>query len=79
MVVDGVWATVGSTNFDNRSFALNEEVNLTVYDADVARRLEKAFAEDVRYGRKINYEEWNSRGIGERFSEWFSFPIKDYL
>jgi len=37
MVIDGVWATVGSTNFDNRSFDLNEELNLTVYDAGLAR------------------------------------------
>ena len=79
MVVDGVWATVGSTNFDNRSFALNEEVNLTVYDAALARQLEKAFEEDLKYAKKITYEEWNSRGIGERFFEWFSWPVKDYL
>jgi len=79
MVIDSVWATVGSTNFDNRSFALNEELNLTVYNAELARRLEQAFKEDLRYARKITYEEWNSRGIGERVLEWFSFPIKDYL
>jgi cardiolipin synthase A/B len=79
MVVDGVWATVGSTNFDNRSFALNEEVNLTVYDAGMARRLEEAFEEDLKYARKITYEEWNSRGIGERIFEFFSFPVRDYL
>lgn len=79
MVVDGVWASVGSTNFDNRSFALNEELNLTVYDATLARRLEAAFEEDLRYARKITYEEWNSRGIGERIFELFSFPIRDYL
>lgn len=79
MVVDGVWATVGSTNFDNRSFALNEEVNLTVYDAGVARQLEKAFEEDLKYARKITYEEWNSRGLGERLFEFFSVPVKDYL
>jgi cardiolipin synthase len=79
MVVDGVWASVGSTNFDNRSFALNEELNLTVYDTGLARRLEAAFEEDLRYARKITYEEWNSRGIGERIYELFSFPIRDYL
>jgi cardiolipin synthase len=79
MVVDGVWASVGSTNFDNRSFALNEELNLTVYDAQIARRLEAAFGDDVKYARKITYEEWNSRGISERIFEWFSFPIRDYL
>jgi cardiolipin synthase len=79
MVVDGVWASVGSTNFDNRSFALNEELNLTVYDAELARRLEAAFEEDLSYASKISYEEWNSRGIGERIFEWFSFPVRDYL
>jgi cardiolipin synthase len=79
MVVDSVWATVGSTNFDNRSFALNEELNLTVYDAGMARQLEQAFADDLRYSKKITYEEWNSRGIGERIFELFSFPIRDYL
>ena len=40
MVIDGVWATVGSTNLDNRSFALNDELNLVVYDAPTAQRLE---------------------------------------
>jgi cardiolipin synthase len=79
MVIDGVWATVGSTNFDNRSFALNEELNLTVYDAGLARRLEAAFEQDLSYSKKITYEEWSSRGIGERIFELFSFPIKEYL
>src|SRR5262245_59264276 len=71
------WASVGSTNFDNRSFALNEELNLTVYDAGITRRLEAAFDDDLRYARKISYEEWNSRGIGERLFEWFSFPVRE--
>jgi cardiolipin synthase A/B len=66
MVVDGVWATVGSTNFDNRSFALNEELKLTVYDSGIARRLEEAFEQDLKYSRKISYEQQHSRGIGER-------------
>jgi cardiolipin synthase len=79
MVVDGVWATVGSTNFDNRSFALNEELNLTVYDSGLARRLEESFEQDLKYSRKITYEEWSSRGIGERIYEIFAFPVKEYL
>jgi len=79
MVVDGVWATVGSTNFDNRSFALNEELNLTVYDTNLARQLEEAFEQDLKYSKKITYEEWNSRGIGERIYEIFAFPVKEYL
>jgi cardiolipin synthase A/B len=79
MVIDGVWATVGSTNFDNRSFALNEELNLTVYDSGIARRLEEAFEQDLKYSRKITYEDWNSRGIGERIYETFAFPVRELL
>jgi cardiolipin synthase len=79
MVIDGVWATVGSTNFDNRSFALNEELNLTVYDSGIAQRLEEAFEQDLKYSRKITYEEWSSRGLGERIYEIFAFPVREYL
>lgn len=79
MVVDGIWATIGSTNFDNRSFALNKELNLTVYDAALARRLEEIFREDLKHSRKITYEEWNSRGIFERLFEFFTFPVKELL
>jgi cardiolipin synthase A/B len=56
MVIDGVWATVGSTNLDTRSFALNEEVNLVVYSPDVAARLERVFADDLGYAKRIDPE-----------------------
>ncbi len=79
MVVDGVWATIGSTNFDNRSFAFNQEVNLTVYDKAVARRLEDIFQDDLKYSKQISYDEWRSRGIFERLFELFAFPIKEQL
>jgi cardiolipin synthase A/B len=79
MVVDGVWGTVGSSNFDNRSFALNQELNLTVYDSPFAARLEQIFEEDLKFARPVTYEEWRSRGIGERLLELFSFPIKEQL
>jgi cardiolipin synthase len=79
MVVDGIWATIGSTNFDNRSFALNQELNLTVYDAALARRLEEIFQEDLKRSKKITYEEWTSRGIFERLFEFFTFPVKELL
>jgi cardiolipin synthase len=79
MVIDGVWATLGSTNLDNRSFALNEELNLTVYDGAVARRLEASFQEDLRHSRKITYEQWEARGFREKFFELFAFPLKDQL
>jgi cardiolipin synthase len=79
MVVDGVWATVGSTNFDNRSFALNEELNLTLYDRSLARQLEQTFAEDLKHARKITYEEWDNRSLKEKFFELFTFPVEEQL
>jgi cardiolipin synthase len=79
MVVDGVWGTVGSSNFDNRSFALNQEINLTVYDAPFAARLEQIFEDDLKYAKPVTYDEWGHRGIGERLLEVFSFPIKEQL
>jgi cardiolipin synthase A/B len=79
IVIDGVWSTIGSTNFDNRSFALNQEINLTVYDSGMAHRLEEIFQEDLKYSQKITYEQWRSRSIFERLGEFFAFPIKEQL
>src|ERR1044071_832073 len=79
MVVDGVWGTVGSTNFDNRSFALNEELNMTLYDRNLAQRLEAEFAEDLKHSRRITYEEWQARGWTEKLFELFSFPVEEQL
>jgi cardiolipin synthase A/B len=79
MVVDGIWATIGSTNFDNRSFALNEELNLALYDKSVAQGLEERFADDLKRSRKITYEEWDARGIKEKLFELFAFPVEEQL
>ena len=79
MVIDEIWATIGSTNFDNRSFALNEELNLTVYDSAIAQRLEAIFREDLKYSKKITYEDWQSRSVFERLWELFAFPVKEQL
>jgi cardiolipin synthase A/B len=79
IVVDGVWSTIGSTNFDNRSFALNQEINLTVYDRAIAARLEQIFQEDLKYSQRITYEQWRSRSLFERVIEMFAFPIREQL
>jgi cardiolipin synthase A/B len=79
MVVDGVCATVGSTNMDNRSFAFNEELNLAVYDRSFALRLEEIFAEDLRYAKKITYATWAARPWRERFLELFAYPLEEQL
>ena len=79
MVIDGVWATVGSTNLDNLSFANNDELNLIVYDRGVAQRLARAFEEDVAVSRRVTYEAWKRRGFTARFLEVLALPIRDLL
>src|SRR6185295_9827916 len=58
MIVDGLWSVVGSTNFDNRSFGLNDEINLAACDDKLAERLEADFARDMADSRRVTYEEW---------------------
>ena len=79
LVVDGVWATIGSTNLDNRSFALNDEINVAVHDATFARRLEQIFERDLERARPVTYEEWRGRGLKERMMETLVFPVRDLL
>jgi cardiolipin synthase len=79
MVVDGVWATVGSTNLDHRSFSLNEELNVAIYDTDAAQKLERVFEEDLSNSRRVMYEDWNHRGIASRFLELLAFPLKEQM
>jgi cardiolipin synthase len=69
MVVDGLWAVVGSTNFDNRSFGLNDEVNLAVCDPELADRLERDMAEDLKHSARVSMEQWKRRPVTERAPE----------
>ena len=79
MAVDGVWATIGSTNLDTRSFALNEEVNAVLYDKDVAGQLEKIFTDDLTYSRKVDYARWRGRGFFNRLLELLSLPVREQM
>jgi cardiolipin synthase len=79
MVIDSMWATVGSTNLDRRSFALNEELNLVIYDAAVARRLEQVFERDLAQSRPVTYARWSSRGLLSRVLELLAVPVRDQL
>jgi cardiolipin synthase len=69
MVVDDYWVSVGSTNFDNRSFRLNDEANLNVVDEEFALEQAKVLGEDRARSRKVTLEDWRRRPIGERLQE----------
>lgn len=66
LLIDHIWAVVGSTNFDNRSFGLNDEVNLAVQDSALAARLERDFQADLSCSYEVTFREWLQRPRGER-------------
>lgn len=75
MVVDGVWSTIGSSNFDERSFRLNDEVNVNIYDETIAAQMEKMFFEDLARSEEIIRRSFRRRPWAERMKEkvaaWF--------
>ncbi len=79
MVADHIWGTIGSTNFDNRSFTLNDEFNLNFQSREVAKRLEEIFFQDLERSRPISYAEWKKRPYRERFVGWLGDWIKKLL
>jgi cardiolipin synthase len=76
MIVDDVWSVVGSTNLDNRSFGLNDEVNLAAFDDQLAARLQEDFARDLANSLEITYEEWKRRSLFERAHEWLGWVLE---
>jgi len=63
IVIDGLWSSVGSTNFDDRSFQLNDEINVGFVDAKLAAQLRAAFLDDMRYAKQRSFEEWQDRPL----------------
>ena len=66
LVVDRLWTSVGSTNFDSRSFKLNDEANLNVHDREFAELQVANFENDLKSAKRITYEEWQARPLREK-------------
>ena len=76
LVVDSLWCVVGSTNFDNRSFGLNDEVNLAAFDPQLADRLQQDFVHDLEESVEVTYDEWKRRSLFERAHEWLGWVLE---
>lgn len=76
LVIDGIWSVVGSTNFDSRSFGINDEVNLAALDNNLAARIEEDFQRDLAASRRITYREWQRRSPIERVNEWLGWLVE---
>ena len=69
MIIDDLWVSVGSANFDNRSFRLNDEANLNVFDREFARRESEVFQQDKERAREVTWEEWKHRPLAEKVGD----------
>jgi cardiolipin synthase A/B len=76
LVVDGLWSVIGSTNFDHRSFGINDEINLAAQDEGLAARLEEDFERDLTRSRRVTYGKWSRRPLFERFHEWLGWILE---
>jgi cardiolipin synthase len=79
MVVDDIWATVGTTNFDNRSFAHNEETNVCVYDREVARVLRQVFMADLEACARVELRTWRRRGLWTKTQEVIASVLQEQI
>ncbi|MDR5907439.1 phospholipase D-like domain-containing protein [Franzmannia qiaohouensis] len=70
--IDDRWASVGSTNLDNRSFRINKEGNLNVYDEDFAQRVRELVEDDIRRAERYDLERWENRPWRKRLAGWIS-------
>jgi cardiolipin synthase len=79
LIVDSQLVSVGSTNFDNRSFRLNDEANLNVYDKQFAERLEDVFEADLGRAQRITFEMWKQRPLRQKMMEKLSSMFSSQL
>ncbi|MHA7239473.1 phospholipase D-like domain-containing protein [Arthrobacter sp. TMS1-12-1] len=77
--VDGEWSTVGTANIDRLSLTGNYEINLEIFDRDLAATMEKIFAVDSSNSRELTREEWESRHLVARASEIILAPLRPFL
>lgn len=79
LIVDSQLVSVGSTNFDNRSFRVNDEANLNVYDKQFAERLEDVFEADLGRTTRITFEMWKKRPLRQKLMEKLASLLSSQL
>jgi cardiolipin synthase A/B len=76
LVVDQAWVVIGSTNFDHRSFGINDEISVAVLDPALAAQVEQQFRSDLASSRRVTYQEWRGRPAYEHVLEWLGWLLK---
>jgi cardiolipin synthase len=78
VVIDGRWVSIGSVNIDNRSFALNSELNITALDRGMATRMLDVFQKDLAHSRHVPPSDWMDATLGRLFALSL-LPLRDQL
>jgi len=73
MIVDGLWSAVGSTNFDARSFEINDEISMGIVDPGIAAQLKAAFEEDMKSAEQVQPDSWSNRPIIHKVKDAFFY------
>jgi cardiolipin synthase len=79
MVVDGVWSAVGSTNFDDRSFEINDEITLGIHGKAFAKQMEAIFEEDQKVCKEVDAKAWERRGAMHKLQDNFWYLFNEML
>jgi cardiolipin synthase len=79
LIFDRYMVSVGSTNFDMRSFELNDEASLNVYDAPFAAQMTRVFERDLESSARRTLQSWQKRSAGEKLAELMLLPIRSQL
>jgi cardiolipin synthase A/B len=79
LIFDGFMVSVGSTNFDMRSFELNDEASLNVYDTGFATQMTAVFERDLESSVRYSYQRWQRRSWGQKAAEVVLLPIRSQL
>jgi cardiolipin synthase len=79
LIFDRFMVSVGSTNFDMRSFELNDEASLNVYDSGFARQMTSVFEQDLNSSVRYTYQRWCQRSWGQKAAELVLIPIRSQL
>jgi cardiolipin synthase len=79
MIVDNVFVSVGSANFGNRSFRLNDEANLNIYSPRFAEEQSRIFEQDRAHCEEVTYQKWKHRSLCKKCLEILTAPFRSQL
>ncbi|MFL5604104.1 MAG: phospholipase D-like domain-containing protein, partial [Gemmatimonadaceae bacterium] len=79
MVVDGMWTSIGSMNFDNRSLSFNDESQLLALDRHVGAQMDSIFMNDIKWSKEMKLDEFKKRPLSEKVLEWGAQKLRRIL